>query len=220
MRAPWSGSLRAFVLDRRASAGIELGLGAAVLLGVAALCFDLYCLVEADTGAARAAATMADYVSRGPDTDAGTLDGNALNALGAFLHGHALGVPADIVFVVSALRQDAGTPAPPVTVLWSDDRLRFGDTTVTAALAARCTRFVAERDGARGARLPAGFTMGPAEVLVVVELCARLTRAGALAGRIVAGDLYRLHVLPVREPAKALPAPVHVRPGDDAPARA
>lgn len=114
--------LRAFARGNRASAGVELAIGAAGLLAVAALCIDLYARVEADTGAARAAAAMADYVSRGPDTDDGTLDGSALQALGQFLHTHELHTNADVVFVVSAMRQGAGTPPPAVEVLWSDDR--------------------------------------------------------------------------------------------------
>ena len=72
MRPLRTGALRAFARDTRASAGIELALGAVALLSVAALCFDLYARVEADTVSGRLAATLADYVSRGPDTDAGT----------------------------------------------------------------------------------------------------------------------------------------------------
>ena len=57
--------------------------------------------------------------------------------------------------------------------------------------------------------LPAGFRIAEGEVVVVVEACARLAGAGSLTGRFVAGDLYRHHVLPVREPEKAFPAPAH-----------
>lgn len=210
MRTSWSGSLRAFVLGTRASAGIELGIGAVVLLGVAALCFDLYSRVETDTTAARAAATMADYVSRGPDTDGGALDGKALEALGAFLHAHELGA-ADLAFVVSALQQPAGNPAPAVKVLWSDDTLRFGDATVTAALATACARFVDKSGATNTAKLPADFAMDAGEVAVVVELCARPNGVGNITGRFVSGDIYRHHVLPVRAPEKTFPAPVHAR---------
>lgn len=201
--------LLAFARGARASAGVELAIGASVLLAIAAACFDLYARVEADASLARVAATMADYVSRGPDTDGGTLDGKALEALGAFLHTRALSAPADLVFVVSAFRQPGGNPAPAVKVLWSDDTLRFGDATVTAALVRNCARFVGESGGQTTARLPAGFSMVAGEVVVVVEACARLTRAGSLTGRFVAGDVYRHHVLPVRAPRQAFPAPVY-----------
>ena len=199
MRIPWSGPLRAFVLGTRASAGLELAIGASVLVSVAALCFDLYSRVEADTAAARVAATMADYVSRGPDTDGGTLDGKALKDLGEFLYAHELNGAA-AVFVVSALDwSEVGSSR----LLWSDDTVRFGDATVTAALVAGCTR-VSER--ARGG---SGSLNRLDEVVVVVELCVRPSGAGSLTGRFVSGDIYRYHMLPVRAPEKGLPAPVH-----------
>ena len=186
---------RTFARGTRASAGIELAIGAIVLVSVAALCFELYSRVEADTAAGRVAATMADYVSRGPDTVGGTLDGKALEHLGAFLHAHEL-AGADIVFVVSASRVRAGHSHE---VLWSDDTLRFGDATATAALAAGCSR---------AGGIPAAGAVSLSsldEVQVVVEVCARPGGAGGL----IAGDIYRLHVLPVRAPEKGLPAPVH-----------
>ena len=161
MRIPWSfatNTLRAFMLDARASAGIELAIGALVLVSVAALCFDLYSRVEADTNAARVAATMADYVSRGPDTDGGKLDGAALKKLGAFLHKHDLGGAADLVFVVSAFQQPAGDPAPAVKVLWTDNKLRFGDG-ADDTFAGKCSsRFVDTSASPPTAKLPSGFT--------------------------------------------------------------
>ena len=202
MRILRFGPLRAFALDTRASAGLELAIGAVVLVSVATLCFDLYTRVEADTAAARVAATMADYVSRGPDTDGGTLDGKALRKLGKFLRAHELG-DADLVLVVSALGGGAGK------ALWSDT-LHFGKRKVTRALAKRCSRFVetTKKGKARPAKpLPGKFTLAAGEVVAVVELCARPGGAGSLTGRFVAGDIYRHHVLPVREPEKAFPAP-------------
>ena len=199
MRISWSGSLRAFVVDTRASAGIELGLGAVVLLGIAMLCFDLYSRVEADTKVARIVATMADYVSRGPDTDGGSLDGAELKALAAFLHANELGAGTDLVLVMSAINipeEGAGE------LLWSDDTLRFGDVTVTEALAAGCTRVSHQP-------VQSGSPSDLDKAEVVVEACARLSGAGSLTGRFVSGDIYRLHVLPARAPGKGLPAPVY-----------
>ena len=197
MRRLRANALRAFARSTRASAGIELAIGAVVLLGVARLCFDLYARVEADTAAARVAVTMADYVSRGPDTDGGTLDGKALKALGAFLHAHELGAGTDLVFVVSAVNYPENAPGE---VLWSDDTLRFGDAEVTKKLAAGCTR-VKDRPAS------AGSSRNLDEAEIIVEVCARPGGAGAF----VAGDIYRLHVLPARAPEKGLPAPVHAR---------
>ena len=82
--------VRAFARDSRAAAGIELALGATVLLSVSAFCFDLYARFKADTAAARMAVTMADYVSRDPNPN-----GDKMKALGQYLHRHELGAPAD-----------------------------------------------------------------------------------------------------------------------------
>ena len=229
-------ALRAFARDPRAAAGLELAFGAPVLLAVAFLVFDLYSRVAADTAGARAAAVMADYVSRGPDTAGGALDGDALSKLGEFLHEHELGVPADVVFVVTALRRGASARRHAVEVLWTDDTLRFGDRKVTRRLARSCSRFVSvaeqkrKRKRKQGGRrspggtgttapaatvdLPAWFRMDAGEVLAIVELCARPTREGFLTGRFVAGDIYRHHILPARAPGKPFPAPVHARRGD------
>ena len=192
------------MLDTRASAGIELAIGAFVLLSVAALCFDLYSRVEADTAAARVAATMADYVSRGPDTEGGALDRSALKSLGKFLREHELGDAGDLVLVVSALGRGAGTARSAVKVLWSDV-LHYGRKKVTRKLAPHCSRFVRTKKGkTRPAKpLPGKFTLDAGEVVAVVELCAR---PGGAAGSL-AGDIYRHHVLPVRTPEKAFPAP-------------
>ena len=189
-------ALLSFARGSRGAAGIELALGAVALLGVSALCFDLYARVEADTAVSRVAVTMADYVSR----DA-VPDGGEMAALGAFLHEHELGVPANLAFVVTALRQPAGDPRPAVEVLWSDDSVRIGDAAATAALAGGCARHATAAD------LPADFTMNAGEVLVIAEVCARLTREGSLTGRFVAGDIHRAHALPARDPSEPPAAP-------------
>ena len=196
-------ALSQFVRERRGSAGVELALGAVALIGVSAVCFDLYSRVNADTAVSRMAATMADYVSR----DAAP-DGDELAALGAFLHERELGVPADLAYVITALRQPAGNPLPAVEVLWSDDSIRVGNAATTAAIASRCARRVTEDDQANlHAALPATFAMAAGEVLVIAEACARLTREGSLTGRFVAGDIYRLHAVPARDPSNPPSAP-------------
>ena len=199
--------LRAFARSTRAAAGIELAIGGSVLVMVAGLSFDLYARVEADTVGARLVATMADYVARGPDQGERELDGDAMKKLGAFLHEYVLRGrdDDDLVFIVSALRQPAGNPAPSVEVLWSDAAgLRFGD----GADKLDCTsRFVGkDADDNTVARLPSGieaadFTMGANEVLVVAEVCVRPGRLGALSGLFI-GTVYRYHVLPARAPGE------------------
>ena len=200
--APALSSVRALARDSRGAASIELALGAAVLISVSALCFDLYSRVKADTAVARMAVVMADYVSR--DTKP---DGDEMKALGSFLHEHELGVPADVVFMVSAIHQPAGDPQPAVKLLWSDDAVRIGDSETTEKIAGKCTRRV-EGDPKRP-KLPADFTpMREDEVVIVAEVCARLTREGSLTGRF-AGDVYRLHALPAREAGQVPAAPAY-----------
>ena len=147
------------------------------------------------------AVTMADYVSR--DT---APEGAELATLGAFLHEHELGVPADLAYVITALHQPAGDPLPEVEVLWSDDSIRIGDATTTEELARGCARHVTSADTAD---LPDDFAMDAGAVLVIAEACARLTREGSLTGRFVAGDIYRLHAAPVRDPGNPPSAPAY-----------
>ena len=202
---PLSPRLRSFVREDRGAAALELAIGASVLIAVAALCFDLYARMNADTAVARAAVVMAEYVSMDPAPDGGALD-----ALGRFLHAHELRVPADVVYVLTALRQPPEAvgdgPRPAAEVLWIDDAIRIGDETVTGKLAERCTRFTG---GEGDASLPDGFVMAAGEVFVIVEVCGRLTREGSITGRFVTGDLYRHHALPVRDPEQPPAAPVH-----------
>ena len=194
--------LHGFARDPRGSASIELAIGSLVLISTAALCFDLYSRIKADTAAARMAVTMADYVSRDADPD-----GNEMKALGAYLYDHELAVPANLVYVVTALHQPPGDPRPDVVVLWSDDTIRIGDSTATQELAPECAHFVAEGGAAN---LPDGFTMADDEVLIVAEVCARLTREGFLTGEFIAGGIYRLHALPARDPDRQPIEPVYV----------
>ena len=139
----------AFLREARGGASVELALGAVVLLGIATLCFDLYARVSAETASMRVAATMADYVSRDTETK-----GPDLVALGEFLHAHELGIPADLVYVISALRRQSAADAPPeVEVLWSSADIRIGDD--LEELADDCSRYVdcgGQRGAARGLR--------------------------------------------------------------------
>ena len=203
--------LRAFARDRRGAGSLEFAIGAVAFITVAALCFDLYARIQADTAGARVAVTMADYVSRGP-----TPPGDDLAALGSFLHEHELRVPADLVFVLTAYRQPPpateGEPLPALVRLWTDDTIRIGDATATGDLAQDCGRHA---DGDGNPDLPDGFTMAAGEVLVVAEVCARLTREGSITGRFVAGGLYRLHALPARDPDRAPTSPPVYAPRTD-----
>ncbi|MDE0172379.1 MAG: hypothetical protein OYH76_05590 [Defluviicoccus sp.] len=194
---------RTFARDTRGGAAIELALGAVVLISICAICFDLYSRVRADTASARLASTMADYVSRETEPD-----GDDLRALGKFLYTQELKVPANLVYAITAFRRPPGDPPEPVEVLWSDASIRFGDETVTGTIAGGCARH-ATADGKPA--LPGGFDMAAGEVLIVVEVCARLTREGSLVGRFIAGEIYRLHAVPAREPDTPPSPPAYER---------
>ena len=195
--------LHVFARDARGAASIELALGAFVLVSVSTLCFDLYSRIKADTAVARIAVTMADYVSRDVAPD-----GGEIKALGEFLYKNELGLPAALVYVVTALHQPSGgDPLPAVQVLWSDDTIRIGDEAVTAQIAGGCAHFT---DDGGNATLPDSFLpMSPDEVLIIAEVCVRLTREGFLTGKFIAGDIYRLHALPARDPDQRPTAPVY-----------
>ena len=196
-------SVRSFAREARGGAAIELALGAVVLVLVSGMCFDLYSRIKADAAGARLAAVMADYVSR--DTEP---EGDGLRALGAFLYENDLRVPANLVYAITAFRRPPGDPSEPVEVLWSDTTIRFGDDAVTQLLAGDCARYVAS-DGSAG--LPAGFHLEAGAVLIVVEVCARLTREGSLTGRFFSGRIYRLHAVPAREPATPPTRPTYTQ---------
>ena len=194
--------LRTFGRDDRGSAGIELGIGAAALLMIAMLCFDLYSVVRVNEASARSAVAMAEYVSR----DAAP-DGDQVTALGRFLHRQEFGAPADVVYVISAVRRPPGDD--PAEVLWVDDTIRFGASESTDALAGECARRAG--GGWRAVLLgePEASGMAEGEVAIVAEVCARPLREGMLSGRLVSGDIYRVHILPSRESDQVPARPVH-----------
>ena len=201
MVAPVIRCLHAFARDVRGGAAIELALGAVVLVSTTVLCVDLYSRIKADTAVARMAITMADYVSRDADPD-----GDEMKALGDYLRKHELAVPANLVYVVSAFHQP---PGDPVVVLWSH-YFPFGDTTVTDELDDDCAHYALPGNVAN---LPADFTMADDEVLIVAEVCARLTGRGFISDTIIAGDIYRFHALPARDPDRQPAAPVYAKRG-------
>ena len=185
--------------DERGSASIEFGIGVVVVLVVAAIAFDIYSLVRADTAIARIAATMADYVSRETAPD-----GDEMTALGQFLYAHELSAPATLVYVVSAVHQPSG--GNPAVALWDDDTVRFGEADATASLVQECKTH--GQAGWQTALLGTGadrLTLAADDVVIVVEVCAKLTVQGTLASRFLTGNIYRLHALPVRD-VRQLPA--------------
>ena len=200
-----------FARDDRASAGIELGIGAVAVLAIAMVALDVYSLTAAATASARAATTMADYVSveMAPD-------GDQMAALGRYLYEKEFKAPAELVFLISAVQQPTGDDAAAVA-LWDDDTIRIGEAEETATLAQECK--LRGQQGWRQALLSQGddrsIVLTPNDVVVVVEVCAKLLRQGMLTSRVVTGNIYRLHALPARNTEQPPTQPVY-SPAPDA----
>lgn len=195
-------SARRFATDSRAAAGIELAIGAAALLAVAMVCFDLYSLVRLGTASARSAVTMADYISRERASD-----GEQVAALGEFLYETEFKSPADLVFVISAAR--GPMDGMPAEVVWVDDTLRIGDPDTTDHLAVVCEQHGEQRWRRDLLGAQNGPLIAEGEIVVVAEVCARPRREGSLSGRLIGGDIYRLHILSAREREQGPVRPVY-----------
>ena len=183
---------RCFAGDTRGAAGIELAIGAVVVLGLAVASFAVYSRIEAATSVPRIAVTMAEYVSqeRAPD-------GDQLGALARFLRDHELGTGHALVVVTTAVHKAAGKIAG---VLWVD-RIALGDETATTDLAKTC-----KGNGAAGGKAALGdhFTMEDGETVFVVEVCARAATKASLPASWT-GDFHSRYLLPTRHP-DVLPA--------------
>ena len=197
--------LSRFARDGRASAGIELGIGAVAVLAITALALDVYSLVGARTASAHIATTMADYVSIETAPD-----GDQMAALGQYLYEKEFEAPAELVFLISAVQQPPGDDAAAVA-LWENDKIRIGEAEQTAALAQECK--LRGQQGWRLSLLGQGddrsIVLAPNDVVVVVEVCAKLLRQGMLTSRFVTGNIYRLHALPARDPEQPPAQPVY-----------
>ena len=200
--------LERLVNEERASAPIELAIGAVAILAVSAVAFDLYSLTRANAAGERIAATMADYVSQ-----ESAPDGDEMAALGKFLHERELRMPSALVYVISAVHQPAG--GDPAEKLWSDAKIRFGEEEDTAALAQECQS--RGRNGWFKAMIGADATLKleANSVVIVVEVCAKLEREGRLS-EMVAGNLYRIHALPARGTGGKPSEPSHSTPSEAA----
>ena len=199
-----------FARDGRAAAGIELGIGAVAVLAAAVLALDVYSAAGARTASARVASTMADYVSL-----EAAPDGDQMAALGRYLYDKEFNAPAELVFLISAVQQPPGDDAAAVA-LWNDDTIRIGAAEETATLVQEFK--VRGQQGWRKALLGQGddrsIVLAPDDVVVVVEVCAKLLRQGTLTSRFVTGNIYRLHALPARI-TEQLPAEPVYAPAED-----
>ena len=184
--------IRRFARRSDGAAGIELGFGAAALLTVSMLCFDLHSVVSVDTAGARSAVTLAEFVSReiAPEKD-------PLPSLGEFLQRQEFGVPTHAAFAISAVQRPTGEDR--AVILWTDSSIRFGDDAVTAELAGECEERASDGWHAILLGPPAESGMTEGEVVLVAEVCARPSRQGLIASRLFVGDSYHMHILPARD---------------------
>ena len=173
--------------------GLELAIGAVVLLAVAVACFAAYSRVEAHTAVPRIAIGLAEYLSREEAPDAAQLD-----ALATFLRDHELGAGNPLLAVITALRREVGDTDP--TVLW-EDTIALGDAATTTELARLCTGL--------GAGDPP-LEMDEVQNLFVVEVCAR---SGGTGLRAALGDLHYRYLLPGRNPDVIPDPPMRPPPG-------
>lgn len=185
-----------FMAGEGGASAIELALGAAVVVATVAMVLDLYIRFEADGSVGRAAAVMAAYAAVDP---APAL--SEMQSLTEVLHGEVIGVPNDLAIVVSLIRKGAGTDPP--AIIWSDTSFQVGDQ--AGDLAQNCGRVA---NGGTDATLPAALTDGMRQgaLIVVAEACAQLSREGSLSGRFLS-EIYRLHIVPVRDPSAPPQAP-------------
>ncbi len=198
--------IRGFARESAGSAGIEVGLGSVALLTVSMLCFDIYSVIRLDTAGARSAIAVADYVSREIAPN-----GDEIAALGEFLHRTEFDAPANVAYVISAVRRPTGDD--PAAVLWADNTIRFGNEAATAELAGECTLRASQ--GWRPVLLgpPATSGMQEGEVTFVAEVCSRPSQQGLLTNTLIAGDSYHVHILPARNSNEIPAEPVYAAEG-------
>ena len=192
-----------FARSPRAGAGLELAVGTAMLFVVAFAAFDLYSRVRATQVISHAAVAMASHISQEPAPQ-----GSDLLELATFLYEDVIAVPSSLLFVLTAVRQPPD-PADPVALVWTDSQLALGDASLASAVAANCSRFVSASDPV----LPADFTpLDPGDVVIIVEVCARLTREGSFSGLFLDHDLYRFYFMPYRHVGTSPAAPTALPP--------
>ena len=181
---------RRLAREQRASVGIELAIAAFALTTIAGAAFDVISLARASTAGARAAATMADYVSRESEPDRDEMD-----ELGAFLHEREFRNPSALVYVISAVHKRAGDNSYPK--IWPGDNfvIRSGDSETTTDLLARCQTQGTWHTALSGD--DAVITLQDNDVVIVVEVCVKMLREGMLAQEF-SGILYRIHAMPAR----------------------
>ena len=179
------------------SAAIEAAVSVAALVLLATLSYDLNARIANLAASARIAATMAHFLSHEAAPQL-----SELQQLAASVGEHEARAPADAAIILSAMEQEPGKTEP--TVLWNERRVYIGDAARAQALANECYGMVTNNGAAN---LQASFMPMPdGEVIVISEICMKLTREGSLTGRLVGDKIYRVATLAMRD-QKVVPAP-------------
>ena len=193
-------TIRGYFRERSGFAVIELAIATVVTLSISMLVFDAYAMVKSRSAAGRLAIIMADFVARETDSDYG----DQLIALGQYLYEQELGSSVAIVYVVSVVSKEQGSDA---AIVWTDDTMRFGDSTSTDSLAQECESLSAVGWQTMLVGPDATVSLADGEAVVVAEVCAQLLGAGFFTSEIFIGNTYRAHVTPFRTPDEIPPRP-------------
>ena len=193
-------TIRSFVRGRSGSALIELGLAAFVMIVVFMVIFDVYAMVKSRSASGRLAVILSDFVAR----ETGSDYGDQLDALSQYLYEQELGSSVDVVYVISVVQKPTGNDA---AVVWTDDTMRFGDSTRTASLADECEALGTVGWKTMLVGTDATVPLADGDAVVVAEVCAQLLGAGFLTSSVFTGNTYRVHVTPFRTPSQIPPSP-------------
>lgn len=193
-------TIHCFIRGRSGSAMIELGLAIFVMIVVFMVVFDVYAMVKSRSASGRLAVILSDFVAR----ETGSDYGDQLDALGQYLYEQELGSSVDVVYVISVVEKPTGDDA---AVVWTDDTMRFGDSTRTASLADECAQLGTAGWKTMLVGTDATVPLADGDAVVVAEVCAQLLGAGFLTSSLFTGNAYRVHVTPFRTPSQIPPSP-------------
>ncbi len=172
----------------RASVSIEFVAGSVLILAITAGSTDIYRLIETKSLGARAASTMANYVSLAIHTPP---TAQQVNDLAKYSHRNQIGVSSKAAFVISGITKSEQQGAAP-SVQWTHKVLLAPDgETATLEEACGSSRTLIGNGGA----LP--LAMAGGEQIIVVEVCVK--PGGMTLSSLVSTALYQYRILPVRE---------------------
>ena len=194
-----SGGRPSWFYGRRGSVSVEFVISASILVVVTVAGLDLYRAIGVRSMGARAATTMAEYMSQ-EEAPMGAL----MDDLATFSHKYQIGIPSRVAVVVSALSRADVTdaePTPPTVVQWSRTSLVGEESeSALADLGASCSRI---GSGDKKAKWQTELGMEPGEKIIAVETCLQLLPEAFVSGGWLPRDVfpttfYHQRIFPVR----------------------